>query len=169
MPLWTAAANPFLLGAVTDVSGARIELLRVGHRAVVVDDVCHLLLALPEGTLQLLVRDADVCDGDGLSIVPQVDLGRPLDPQLREILRLAKLVDGVTGGENDQRLARLVDALRVGDALREGASQRDIALGIYGGEWPGDGEHLKSRVRRMIQLAAALVRAGPRAVLAGRI
>ncbi|MBV2147522.1 DUF2285 domain-containing protein [Sphingobium sp. AS12] len=152
-----------------EVSGPRLDLSRVKYRAVVAENVCHLLIDLPSGTLQLLVRGADVLRGDALSIVPQVDLGRPLDPQLREIRRLAKLVDGVTEGENDQRLARLVDALRVGDALREGASQRDIALGIYGGDWPGDGEHLKSRVRRMIPLACALVRAGPRAVLAGRI
>jgi hypothetical protein len=63
----------------------------------------------------------------------------------------------------------LVEALRVGDAIAAGASQRAIGLGIYGGDWPGDGEHLKSRVRRMIPLAAALFRAGPRGVLAGRI
>lgn len=71
---------------------------------------------------------------------------------------------------SDRRLARLVEALRVGDALADGASLREIAavLRAYGSrafEWPGAGDSIKSWVRRRVDLARRLRAAGPSAVL----
>jgi hypothetical protein len=169
LPLWTAAANPWLLQVVPARSGPMIDLACQPHRAVRSGDRHHVLLDLPGGTLQLLGFDGALDDGPRC-LSSAIDHGRCLEPQIESVGRLDALLHGRTGCACPQpRLWRLVEALRVGDALAAGASQRAIGLGIYGGEWPGDGEHLKSRVRRMIPLAADLIRAGPLGVLAEAI
>lgn len=56
-----------------------------------------------------------------------------------------------------------VDACEAGASLREAA---DIVLGS--GPWPGEGEHRKSMIRRMIAAGERLIRAGPAAVLVDR-
>ncbi|WP_150290012.1 DNA -binding domain-containing protein [Sphingobium estronivorans] len=73
----------------------------------------------------------------------------------------------------DRRMPRLVEALRVLDALACGASLTAIGAVLVGADriardWPGDGEHLKSWVRRRVMLARRLQRAGPRGVM-GRL
>jgi hypothetical protein len=69
----------------------------------------------------------------------------------------------------DPRLPRLIQTLRVIDALADGAGLQEIALGLFGDraadDWPGAGESVKSRVRRLVALARALQAAGPRAIL----
>lgn len=58
-------------------------------------------------------------------------------------------------------------ALQALDAKATGASLRDIADLVLGpGDWPGDGDHRKSMVRRLLDSGARMVRAGPRAILA---
>lgn len=169
VPLWTAAANPRLLTVVPARSGPAFDLAQIGHRAVRTGDRCHVLLHLPRETLQLEGLDGALDDGPR-RISALIDYGRILEPQLEAVRRF----DAFLRGRGEQsvpgtRFGRLVEALRVGDAIAAGASQRAIGLGIYGGDWPGDGEHLKSRVRRMIPLAAALIRTGPRSVLTGKV
>jgi len=169
VPLWTGAMNPFVLGASVGAGGSVLDLGSVGHREVVLDRRRHILLCLPAGTLQLDLLDGDDRTG-AIRISPSIDLARPVDPQVHSVRRLAALVAGApepTG--RDAKLVRLVAALRVCDALADEASQREIGLGIFGDDWPGDGEHLKSRVRRMVPFAAELVRVGPRGVLQVRI
>lgn len=57
-------------------------------------------------------------------------------------------------------------ALQARDAATAGLSLREIAAFLLGpGEWPGDGEHRKSRVRRLVASGEQLLRAGPRAIL----
>lgn len=103
-------------------------------------------------------------------VSPAIAHDRPLGPQFDSVRRLDAFLHHRREQPNvGLRFGRLVEALRVGDAIAAGASQREIGLGIHGGYWPGDGEHLKSRVRRMIILAAHLARVGPLGVLAGRI
>lgn len=70
----------------------------------------------------------------------------------------------------DRRMARWIVALRVWDALQDGASQRDIAIALFGAarvdtEWRGPSDFLKSRVRRLIHTAGALAHGGYRVVL----
>jgi hypothetical protein len=64
---------------------------------------------------------------------------------------------------------RIVAALRVHDALACGASQREIAQGLFGDDvaWPGPGESVKSSVRRLIALAERLSGDGYRTLLRG--
>ena len=67
----------------------------------------------------------------------------------------------------DRRLPRLIEALRVLDALRDGASLRAIGAALFGAEqkWPGAGDHLKSYVRRRVVLARRMAQAGPVGIL----
>jgi len=55
-----------------------------------------------------------------------------------------------------------IDAFEAGASLRETA---DVVLGS--GAWPGEGDHRKSRVRRMIVAGKRMIRAGPQPILAG--
>nr|NUR36575.1 DUF2285 domain-containing protein [Sphingomonas sp.] len=94
-----------------------------------------------------------------------------LESQIVAIRRLDALLRNVPPRrENDARLPRLVFALRALDGRADGASLRDLAIGIFGAlEWPGDGDNVKSRVRRLVNLAEKLRRAGPRGVLAREV
>lgn len=170
VPLWTGATDPFVLDICVDAGGCLLDLSRVDHRLVCTDGHAYLLLDLPAGTLQLDLQDCGVAVGGPARIRPTIDLERPVEPQFHSARRLAALLAGAPEPvPRESVLTRLVAALRVRDALAAGASQRDIGLGIFGDDWPGDGEHLKSRVRRMIPFASTLARASPRAVLAGLI
>ncbi len=161
--------NPFVLDACVDPIGRPLDLSRLDYRVVQAAGRSHFLLELPAGTLQLDVRDAGG-QHELVAVRPTIDFARPIEPQFHSARRLAALLGSVPEPvPREAGPARLVAALRVRDALAAGASQRHIGLGIFGNEWPGDGEHLKSRVRRMIPFASALVRAGPRAVLAGLV
>jgi hypothetical protein len=72
----------------------------------------------------------------------------------------------------DLRLDRHIDLLRVHDALVAGASQRDIALRLFGNErvpkdWRVASDSLRSRVRRLIRDARRMAGGGHR-LLVGR-
>jgi hypothetical protein len=61
--------------------------------------------------------------------------------------------------------ARLVAALQAFDGLTAGASQRDIAVTLYGqqrvaAEWNGASDSMRSRVRRLVGLANDLAAGG---------
>lgn len=98
-----------------------------------------------------------------------VRLDGALPVQLAELARLRALLSGDTAA-GPRAMAgdgRAILVLRTIDALGEGASLRDIGLGIAGGdEWPGEGEWVKSRARRLVAAAEALWGGGPRAILA---
>ena len=66
-------------------------------------------------------------------------------------------------------LARRLLALHAFDARSANASLRETADIVLGpADWPGDGEHRKSFVRRLVASGEAMVRAGARAVFAAR-
>lgn len=159
--------DPFVLDASVEVGKCLLDFSHLNYRVVRAGGRRHLLLGLSAGTLQLDLRDT----GDQREIVavrPTIDLARSIEPQFHSARRLAALLRGLPEPvPREAGLARLVAALRVLDALADGASQRDIGLGIFGNDWPGDGEHLKSRVRRMIPFGRALAAMGPRPVLRG--
>ena len=167
--MWIAAADPHvLLARILPLSGrdAMIDLTHVSCRDWSHDSRQHVRIDLQDGAMRLDLVEGEVTPAP-LRIEPAVDLQRPLDPQLASIRRLHMLSRREISGVRSQRFVRLVEALRACDALAGGASLRDIGLGTLGDDWPGDGEHLKSRARRRVALAADLVRAGPAAVLAG--
>src|SRR3569623_1669355 len=148
--MWTTDADRCVLRGrsipMSGSMGAGSDLSRF-PRCTWQGAVCHhVRLDLPDGAMRLdLVGDA--IGPDAVMVEPAIDLGRPLDPQLASLRRL--------------------EALRAADALASGASLRDIGVALVGDDWPGDGEHVKSRARRRVVLAAALSRAGARGVFSG--
>lgn len=67
------------------------------------------------------------------------------------------------------QLARRLLSLNAVDGRDAGASLKDIADHVLGpGDWPGDGEHRKSMIRRMIASGDLMLLAGPRAILNDR-
>lgn len=169
--MWTAEADPYVLRgrifpARDSVRGT--DLSRVPHSIRRGNGCHHVRFDLRDGALRFdLIEGA--LDSGMMVIEPAAVLDRPLEPQLVSIRRLDALVRGDVSPRHDQRFLRLVEALRAADALAAGASLRDIGLGVLGGDWPGDGEHLKSRARRRIALATSLLRCGPRGVLLHRM
>ncbi|MEO1168733.1 MAG: DUF2285 domain-containing protein [Pseudomonadota bacterium] len=90
---------------------------------------------------------------------------------LSQWMRLSGKVGGARWRlRSDRRLTRLVEALRVGDAIADGATLREIAAVLRADkagmlDWPGAGDSIKSWVRRRVDLAWRLRVAGPSAVL----
>jgi hypothetical protein len=167
--MWAAAADPRVLRArawpVATTDDRGIDLASLSHCVRTGDGCEHVRLDLAGGVIRLDLAEGTVHAGP-VSLEPAIDLGRALAPQLESIRRLVALLRGEVAGYCDRRLGRLVEALRAADALAAGASLRDIGVDLFSGEdWPGDGEYLKSRVRRRVDLAQELIRAGPRAVL----
>ena len=70
----------------------------------------------------------------------------------------------------EPRMTRWLTLLRVSDALRAGASQREIGRTLFGDErveqeWLGHSDSLRSRVRRLVRDARAMARGGYRVLL----
>ena len=87
-----------------------------------------------------------------------------LDMQLRAIQALC---EPAPVARSHTRLARRLLALHAVDARNAGASLQETADMVLGrGDWPGDGEHRKSLVRRLVVTGERLIRAGAGAILA---
>ena len=130
----------------------------------------HVAISVDGRELRLDITEGSLFDG---AIVPHFGLTgvANLQPKLETLHDLVALCRGGRLGPTrliDGRLPRLVEALRVLDALAAGESLRGIAtiLNPENADWPGDGEHVKSRVRRLVALAGRLEQLGPRGVLA---
>jgi hypothetical protein len=166
-PIWAASIDPYVISARIFLSSnqdVRSRWDRLIRSSVERNDVIHARLELPDGPLRLDVIGEHWPFPVGIE--PAIDLRRALAPQMCTGFRLAHWIRGDLALQTrDSELERWVTALRVSDALDGGASQREIGLGIYGGDWPGDGEHLKSRVRRLITMARKLLSTGPRGIL----
>ncbi|WP_066961510.1 DNA -binding domain-containing protein [Rhizorhabdus dicambivorans] len=141
---------------------------RGGHAAVAPDRQ-HVRLDGAE-PLRLDVVAGSILDGP-VRLEPALCLDRDVERQILAIRRLRALLAGdPLPVEPDPRLPRLVLALRVLDARREGASLRAIGTVLLdNSDWPGEGEWMKSAVRRLVALAGALQKAGPRGVLQRRL
>lgn len=78
-----------------------------------------------------------------------------------------RIFRGAIRHRRNLRLAGQLFALLAVDARNAGASLRETADSLLGpGEWPGDGEHRKSLVRRLVSSGDRMIRSGPRAILA---
>jgi hypothetical protein len=73
----------------------------------------------------------------------------------------------------DPWIDRGIAMLRVHDAIREGASQREIGAALFGGErierdWAEPSDSLRSRVRRLVREARAMAQGGYRQLMRRR-
>jgi len=133
----------------------------------------HVVVNTPSGTLRLDVVSGTVLAGP-VALRVHLECTNAILPRLTALDRLLHLVGVRDPGRRppraDPRLARLVEALRVADALADGASLSRIAASLRvtlgaSDDWPGDGDSLKSSVRRKVALARRLTAEGPAAVM----
>ncbi|TKV41671.1 hypothetical protein A0U87_03870 [Sphingobium sp. MP9-4] len=83
-----------------------------------------------------------------------------------QLAALQRIYFHTGAGEQANRLRRQHLSLLAADARAAGASLRDVAELVLGpGNWPGDGDHRKSLVRRLVAAGALLCEKGPAAIL----
>lgn len=178
--LWTAALDLDVLPVVAYPARANevgFDLADWSGRAAIVtsDDREHVTLRHGGGLLRVDVAAGTLLEGPVMlahCVTDPADLEAKL-PVLRTLYAVCTSGPNTVRYVPDLRLERLITALRVLDARVAGASLRDIAIALLGDDvpdkWPGDGECMKSWVRRLVALSETLRRAGPRGVLAGAI
>lgn len=120
---------------------------------------------IPE-PLRLDVVAGSILDGP-VRLEPALCFDRDVECQILALRRLYRLLGGAPiPFAPDMRMPRLVLALRALDARKEGASLREIGTVLFEDtDWPGDGEWMKSAVRRIVALARTLEQAGPSGVM----
>ncbi|RSU24704.1 DUF2285 domain-containing protein [Sphingomonas koreensis] len=147
------------LTVVTDEEGREHAVLSDGYRRIRIDIGTGSLLAGDPVILRYRIEET---------------LDRGTDARLLPLRRLAGLFR--TGRflpalfPREHRVERLIDVLRVHDALSAGASQRDIATGLFGPEripadWRAASDSLRSRVRRLVRDARHMAAGGYRGLL----
>jgi hypothetical protein len=161
---WHAAFDPHVVSVCVEAAEPEdpeaLDLTRLGPHAVFArGDDGREYLSVSDGSQRLRL---DVVEGS-LGASARVRLHyrlsgfTDLEPQLRVLRRLLALRrDGVFGRAlrpHLPRMAQRLEALRVADALADGASYRDVAIALFGidrvrEEWGGRSDFLLSRVRR---------------------
>ncbi|MBS0284447.1 MAG: DUF2285 domain-containing protein [Proteobacteria bacterium] len=168
-PIWSAAVDPCVIGTracpagqddakVFDAFGPTVRVLRGPSHE-------HLLIQRAGTSLRF-----DIIEGTVLAGPVSLHFIVPDDHCLETRITTIRTICSINRpGRQHLQLARRVHALHAKDARDAGASLREIADRVLGpGDWPGDGEHRKSLVRRMIATGEDMVQAGPFVVLAGR-
>ncbi len=135
-----------------------------GEHAAISDGYRRIRLEVASGTL---------CDGPVRLRYRLQGLQR-VDPKiltLRRLIALCRLGRFSSQLHPPERLAsRWIAALRVHDALRAGATQREIAFGLYGDvavryDWGKGSDIFRLRVQRLTRVAHGLADGGYRALL----
>ncbi|WP_255587066.1 DNA -binding domain-containing protein [Hephaestia mangrovi] len=177
--IWSAAVDPTVLTVSACAAGdGFFDLSRQPH-SVAVDRRGHehVVIRTPGSTLRLDVISGTVLAGP-VTLRVHLDCTTMIPSRLSGLDRLLRLIGirdpGRRPPRSDPRLARLVEALRVADALADGASLPRIAASLRGAQsasadWPGAGESIKSSARRKVALARQLTAKGPAAIMNGKV
>ncbi|WCM25941.1 DUF2285 domain-containing protein [Sphingomonas sp. QA11] len=139
-----------------------------GH-LLVYDGQEHVRIDRPAGVIRLDVVSGSLRAGP-VTLTFEIAYDDRLAIQLSALrdFEMAISRDGA-GSPGPERLPGLLAALQAVDAHAAGARLRTIADLLLGeGDWPGDGEYRKSRVRRILAVGEQLLRAGPLPILAMR-
>ena len=170
LPVWTAGVDAHVLAVRASPDARddrwRLDLRRHDVRILKGPGSEHIRIDHAGHVVRL-----DVIDGTpGAGIMAlrvELDIGPDLPAQADAARTLLHLVSGTLPAKrHHDREASALLGLWALDARREGASLRDIADMLLGpGDWPGDGEHRKSRARRLVASGEAMVKAGPGAIL----
>jgi hypothetical protein len=137
------------------------------------DDEQHVLICDGPRRLRLAIARGDVLAGpvtcvtrlpSRSSALAALDALRGL-VSLRDTGRLPS-----PGGRPSGKPARWLEILRAHDARSSGASQRDIAAGLFGAaradeDWNGPSDYMRMRVHRLLRAAEHLVAGGYRGLL----
>jgi hypothetical protein len=167
LPLWTAAVDPRVL-AVRAVLPCRgdpdvVDLGPCVARLMRGPSFEHAACRLGSTLFRL-----DIIEGTLIAGPVALHFDVKADARLKaQLATIASFRLGVRRRRRSRNLVGKLLALQALDAKATGASLRDIADLVLGaGDWPGDGDHRKSLVRRLLDSGARMVRAGPRAILA---
>jgi hypothetical protein len=170
LPIWSAAVDPRVLTVRAsmpgDLAGGRLFDASWSETHIVNGPSGqHLLIDRGDDLVRLDVIDGTAAAGP---VVLSYDL--PDDDRLDvRLSALRSLHHPAPVARSHSQLARRLLALLAVDARDAGASLREIAGTVLGpGAWPGDGEHRKSLVRRMLAAGDRMIRAGPAGVLIDR-
>lgn len=166
VPVWSAVLDPCVLRARI-ASGQSDPPCRFDARA--------------RGARRVPGTDGEHIAFDCLGEVARIDLvggSLPAEPVLlsfdiiaderlgRQLAALRRVYFQTGGGGQAHPLRRQHLSLLAADARTAGANLRDVAELVLGpGTWPGDGEHRKSLVRRLVAAGALLCEKGPAAIL----
>jgi hypothetical protein len=172
LPMWSAAIDPHVLpmrAAAPDPERAEgsFDVRRFVYRILADGTGEHVRIDHAGRDVRLDLVEGTLAVGP---VALRFDL--PCDRWVPERLDAARLLHAITTGASmapisHGKLARKLIALQALDRHAAGASLREIAeLLLGGGDWPGDGEHRKSQVRRLIAAGRKMLFAGPSAVLA---
>jgi hypothetical protein len=156
-------ANAFLIGRL----GKRASVLvaKTGQQHITIND--------GRTCIRVDVLVGSVLDG-AVSLNLIIDNVAAADTQIRTVQALIaahnKLHSPIPHARFLSRNSRIVSALRVYDALCDGASYREIAIALFGqlrvdAEWNGASDSMRSRVRRLVGLTRSLAAGGWRELL----
>lgn len=146
----------------TDGGAHLFDARASSDRVVRSADAEHLLVDCGGRSFRLDIVSGTTADGPVSLCFELADDGR-LDAKLEA---LAAFRASNAKRLPNRHLAGRLLALHAADARRAGASLRESADLLFGlGDWPGEGEYRKSRVRRLMQIGAAMIERGPAAIL----
>jgi hypothetical protein len=173
--LWTADVDPGVLQveAVLAPTGSddSFDLGRFGEMAIMVRDTggCeHIAISDGYRRIRVDVVSGSMLNGPVLLHHQLMGVDR-LDEKLLGLRRLialhrhGRLVPSLF--PVSLQTIRIVAALRIYDALAAGASQRDMAVALFGwdtveADWAAASDYLRLRVRRLVRLARRLATGG---------
>jgi Uncharacterized conserved protein (DUF2285) len=140
-----------------------IDASAPGLRRVVGPSAEHLLVDRGRDLVRIDVLEGTTADTHA-SLHIDLPLGCWVQPRIAAV---RALVAPPQVTPHHTQLAHRLLCLQALDARAAGASLKDVAEILFGGgDWPGDGEHRKSRVRRMIVAGERMVDGGPGMILA---
>jgi hypothetical protein len=172
---WRSDLNPAVLPVEAHPTDSRdgdaFDVRNLCHPVVVLrsgDGIEHVLLCDNIHRLQLEVRQGSLLEGP---VRLRYDLAgfdkvKPKLLALRQLLalqRFGRFTRSLNLAEIHKQ--RWLTALRALDGVRAGASHREIASGLWGGEivredWRSESDYLRSRVRRTIRNGETLANGG---------
>lgn len=168
-PVWSATVDPRVLavraGRPTGGKARLFDMAELDARVLWDRHAEHLLINRDNDLFRLDVIEGTVAAGP---VSLRFDLADD-DRLSAQISALGRFRGKAATGHRHMQLAHRLLALHAVDARDAGASLREVADVVLGpGAWPGNGEHRKSLVRRMIVAGDRMIRAGPASALVDR-
>ena len=168
-PVWSADLDPRVLVVIArsikpDTRSQCFNLGRYSARVLRNASCEHILIEHLDTWIRMDVVSGTLCNGP-VSLCFQVTERQNLLAQIEALRAFHALTRGrAERAPGRARIARPLVGLQALDARKAGHSLRAISKVLLGSDWPGDGEHKKSRVRRLVASGEALVRAGHAAI-----
>lgn len=182
--LWLAELDPTTLSVTASPSDAsdpdHVDLAMLAPWLTLVTDLAgqeHAVLSDGRHHLRIDVAGGSLGAGGPVVLHYHIRGVATAEPKLLTLRRLIDLCRHRRFASHlfpaDPRIDRWLIALRVGDALRAGASHRDIAIELYGAQrvgrgWQGSAESLRLRVRRLARDARNMAAGGYRTLMRRR-